>query len=338
MRAKPIIAACLVMLTSVSAWERKPATPMTPSAARTPAVATGTPAAVTTSNRGSATQPDRQVPIGMVEQLFAAWKSHDANKVVAFYTDDVAYEDVPLGRTSHGRDEFRKFVEDTFSAFPDLNVEVVSSSACHGHGVSEVVWNATDKGFLKTDKRFSIRMVSVFELRQGKISRNKDFYDLSTILRQLGASPPDKTASTHSDSAQDTAAFAQAAESSKPLTNEEKELLEIDHTWAEAEQKQEIATLDRILDSRFLYVGSSGKVYSRSDFVDEIRGMKILSYSVTDEIARSYGQTGVVTGEWRGRWSADGKEGEDRLHFTAVYTKREGKWYAVAEQMTLPAQ
>ena len=72
----------------------------------------------------------------------------------------------------------------------------------------------------------------------------------------------------------------------------------------------------------------------KSAFVDEIGSMKILSYSITGEIARSSGQTGVVTGEWQGRWSADGKEGEDRLRFTAVYTKRDGKWYAVAEQMT----
>src|ERR1700745_208459 len=77
----------------------------------------------------------------------------------AFYADGIAYEDVPLGRTSRGKTELRKFVEDTFASFPDLKVEVVSSSICDGHGVSEVVWSATDKGFLKTDKRFSVRMV-----------------------------------------------------------------------------------------------------------------------------------------------------------------------------------
>jgi len=56
------------------------------------------------------------------------------------------------------------------------------------------------------------------------------------------------------------------------------------------------------------------------------------------EIARSYGQTVVVNGEWRGRWSADGEEGKDRLRFTTVYTKRDGKWHAVAEMTSLPAQ
>jgi hypothetical protein len=46
----------------------------------------------------------------------------------------------------------------------------------------------------------------------------------------------------------------------------------------------------------------------KSAFVDEIGSMKILSYSITGEIARSSGQTGVVTGEWQGRWFADGKK------------------------------
>lgn len=143
---------------------------------------------------------DRRAGQEAIEQLFAAWSSHDAQKVVAFYTDDIAYEDVPLGRTSHGKAELRKFVEDTFAAFPDLQVAVVSSSICRGHGVSEVVWTATDKGFLKTDKRFSIRMLSVFELHEGRVSRNKDFYDLATIMRQLGALPADQADSARPDS------------------------------------------------------------------------------------------------------------------------------------------
>jgi steroid delta-isomerase-like uncharacterized protein len=139
----------------------------------------------------------------VVERVFSAWNSHDPEKVLGYYTDDVVYEDVPLGRTSHGKAELRKFVEDTFAGFPDLKVEVASSSICRGHGVSEVVWSATDKGSLKTDKRFSIRMVSVFELDEGKVSRNEDFYDLATIMRrQLGALPPDKTDSAHAGCAE----------------------------------------------------------------------------------------------------------------------------------------
>jgi steroid delta-isomerase-like uncharacterized protein len=125
----------------------------------------------------------------IVEQVFSAWNSHDPEKVLASYTGDVVYEDVPLGVVSHGKAELRKFVEDTLTAFPDLKGEVVSSSIWNNHGVSEVVWGGTDKGFWKTNRQFSVRMLSTFELQGGKVSRNKDFYDLAGIMRQVGVLP-----------------------------------------------------------------------------------------------------------------------------------------------------
>ena len=125
----------------------------------------------------------------IVEQVFSAWNSHDPEKVLAFYTGDVVYEDVPLGVVNHGKAELRKFVEDTLTAFPDLKVQIVSSSIWNNHGVSEVVWGGTDKGFWKTNRQFSVRMLSTFELQGGKFSRNKDFYDLASIMRQVGVLP-----------------------------------------------------------------------------------------------------------------------------------------------------
>lgn len=50
----------------------------------------------------------------------------------------------------------------------------------------EWVWSGTDKGLLKTGKNFSVRGVSIIEVRRGKVSRYKEFYDFSTVLRQLG--------------------------------------------------------------------------------------------------------------------------------------------------------
>ena len=44
----------------------------------------------------------------------------------------------------------------------------------------------------KTGKNFSVRGVSVFEVRGGKISRYKEFYDVATIMRQVGMLPAEK--------------------------------------------------------------------------------------------------------------------------------------------------
>ncbi len=127
-----------------------------------------------------------------MRQAFAAWNSHDPDKVVAFYTEDVVYEDVAYGAVNHGTAELRRFAAGFFEAVPDLNLEVISTSAHNGHGAVEWVLSGTDKGLYKTGKRFSVRGASVFEMRGGKCSANKDFYDFATIMRQLGVLPLEK--------------------------------------------------------------------------------------------------------------------------------------------------
>jgi ketosteroid isomerase-like protein len=51
------------------------------------------------------------------------------------------------------------------------------------------MFSGTDKDVFKTGKKFSVRGVSVIEVREGKISRCLDFYDSATIMRQVGVLP-----------------------------------------------------------------------------------------------------------------------------------------------------
>ncbi len=127
-----------------------------------------------------------------IEQLFAAWNSHDPDKVAASFTEDIVYEDVPAGHISRGRAEVRKWAEGGFAVIENFKIEVVSSSFHNKRGVAEWVWTGTDKGLFKTGKKFSVRGVSVFEVRKGKISRYKEFYDVATIMRQVGMLPAGK--------------------------------------------------------------------------------------------------------------------------------------------------
>ena len=128
----------------------------------------------------------------VIEQLFAAWNSDDPDKVVASFTEDIVYEDVAASHISRGRAEVRKWVAGAFADIENFKLEVVSSSFHNGRGVVEWVWSGTDKGLLKTGKNFSVRGVSVIEVRGGKISRYKEFYDFATVMRQLGLLPAEK--------------------------------------------------------------------------------------------------------------------------------------------------
>lgn len=84
----------------------------------------------------AATQKKTSIADGM----FAAWNSHDAGKVVAIFTPDVLYEDVPLGVVNHGSAELHKFAASVFEAVPDAKFELVNSSVDRGHGSIEWIF------------------------------------------------------------------------------------------------------------------------------------------------------------------------------------------------------
>lgn len=121
-----------------------------------------------------------------------AWASHDPERVVAIFTKDAFYEDVPFGLKVNGSAELRDFARDFFTAVPDLRIECVATAAQGGHGSIEWTFSGTDRtdvGFFKTGKPFKVRAASVFETRHGKISRNLDYYDVASWMRQVGLLP-----------------------------------------------------------------------------------------------------------------------------------------------------
>lgn len=124
-----------------------------------------------------------------IEQCFAYWNAHDLDKLATCYTDDVAYEDVAFGEVAHGSAEVKKMAQRFFDAVPDLKLELVDVKSDKKGGWAEWIFSGTDKGLFKTGKKFSVRGTSVFHLRGGKFSANKDYYDTATIMRQVGALP-----------------------------------------------------------------------------------------------------------------------------------------------------
>lgn len=127
----------------------------------------------------------------LAQKWIAAWNSHDADKFLPLFTDDILYEDVTFGEVSHNAAELRKFYLSELEGIPDLNLKLERANIQNGHGTIEWTFSGTDKGVYKTGKKFSVRGVSVIDLRGGKISRNLDFYDLAVVMRQVGVLPAD---------------------------------------------------------------------------------------------------------------------------------------------------
>jgi steroid delta-isomerase-like uncharacterized protein len=122
----------------------------------------------------------------IVQRWCDAWNSHSVDQVLAVFTDDIFFEDVTLGAVNHGSAELAKFVQSFFAAVPDVHAQCVNTAVDGGHGTIEWVFSGTDVGLFKTGKPFSVRGASVIDLRGGLISRESDYYDAATIMREEG--------------------------------------------------------------------------------------------------------------------------------------------------------
>jgi len=129
----------------------------------------------------------------MFEDYLAAWSSHDVEKIASFFTDDCVYEDVAVGAVNRGKEELKAFASALFAGVPDLKFELKSVFVAGDRAGDEWIMTGTQTGALPgipaTGKSFSIRGASIIELHEGKITRNADYWDLASLLRQLGLMP-----------------------------------------------------------------------------------------------------------------------------------------------------
>lgn len=128
-----------------------------------------------------------------IEDWGRHWSSHDLDRLLPLFTDDVVYEDVTLGAVNHGQGELRAFAEGFFVGFPDVTFELTSRFATGSQGGAEWVMRGTHRGDLPgmpaSGKHVEVRGASIFEFVGGRIRRCSDYWDMVTFLKQLGLMP-----------------------------------------------------------------------------------------------------------------------------------------------------
>jgi steroid delta-isomerase-like uncharacterized protein len=130
--------------------------------------------------------------IKLIENEAAGW-SRNMDRLMASFSDDVVYEDVPLGLVFQGKEQLRGFAQSFFDAFPDLNAVIIATVVSGDRAASEWRFTGTQTGDLMgipaANKRMDVRGTSIYQFEDGKIKRKADYWDSATVLRQLGAAP-----------------------------------------------------------------------------------------------------------------------------------------------------
>jgi steroid delta-isomerase-like uncharacterized protein len=126
-----------------------------------------------------------------------AWNSHDGAQVAALFTDDALYEDLAFDLISNGVAEIEAFANGLFTAIGDLKIELTSGFEVGDWAGAEWVFSGIDQGVFPdrppSGNTFAVRGATIFELQEGKIRRNSDYYNLVHVQQQLGVLPADGT-------------------------------------------------------------------------------------------------------------------------------------------------
>jgi ketosteroid isomerase-like protein len=124
----------------------------------------------------------------------------------------------------------------------------------------------------------------------------------------------------------------------KPDT--ERQLVKTEQNWNEAFMNRNKTALASLCADDFQVTDDDGKVEDKARYIeDATRHVKVVTYTLSNMTARAYGETGIVMGQWTGTVAADDGNTELTFRFTDTFVRREGRWWAVASQMTrLPAE
>lgn len=135
-----------------------------------------------------------------LDEWAAGWSTQEIERVISLCTDQCLYEDVPLGVVNHGKEELRAFGQQVFNAFPDFKIELTTRVAAANWAMLEWTMSGTHQadlpGMPATGKPFSVRGATALQLVDGRISRNSDYWDMATLLGQLGLMSPPPQAQT----------------------------------------------------------------------------------------------------------------------------------------------
>lgn len=128
----------------------------------------------------------------IIERHFAAENNHDVAGTLATYVDDVVWDDVanPMCPVS-GKEATSVMYQGVLSSIPDIHLERIARFSCRDHVIDESLLTGHVEGeFLGLSgggAAVSFRILHIFDLRDGLISREQVWFDSADVKRQIVA-------------------------------------------------------------------------------------------------------------------------------------------------------
>jgi len=119
-------------------------------------------------------------------------------------------------------------------------------------------------------------------------------------------------------------------------TSVENLLKQMEQDWTTAEINKDIAAFDRILADDWIQIDWEGKTDTKKQWLEFVSSpdFKITTARIVEMRMRQFGNVAVVTGVNEEKSTIKGKDTSGRYAWTDTYANRDGRWKAVASQVT----
>lgn len=131
-------------------------------------------------------------PQDVIKGYMSAWNAHNAEKAATYFSKDVQYYDVTVGKSEVGQVNAKDHVIKVFiDAVPNLKWKMIGQPIIGQDGIA-FEWEFSGKntgtwaGAAPTNKDISFKGVSFVHIHHGKITYQGDYYDAANLNHQLG--------------------------------------------------------------------------------------------------------------------------------------------------------
>ena len=124
-------------------------------------------------------------PDELVRSFLAALTAKDIDTAVTMVSDDLEYDNVPMGKT-FGPDGMRQTLTGFFAMLQQLDWQVLRQVST-GDLANGTVLNERDDRVLMKGQWWSLPVAGVFEVRDGRITLWRDYFDQPTLMKMMAA-------------------------------------------------------------------------------------------------------------------------------------------------------
>ena len=131
-----------------------------------------------------------EAALDVIDRHFAAENAHDIEATLATYTEDIVWDDVTHPASPfQGKQAVAQAYGGILEAIPDLNLRSVLRFQCGEHVIDESVLSGhvigEFAGIAGGGAPVSVRLLHVFDLRDGLIARENAWFDSAAVVRQV---------------------------------------------------------------------------------------------------------------------------------------------------------